>query len=56
MTAIIYEIDKQQGPTVEHRELCLISCDKPQWERSEKECICRRTESLCCTAENNATL
>ena len=26
---IIYRMDKQQGPTVEHRELYSISCDKP---------------------------
>ena len=25
----IYRMDKQQGPTVEHRELYSISCDKP---------------------------
>ena len=25
----IYKMDKQQGPTVEHRELYSISCDKP---------------------------
>ena len=25
----IYEIDKQQEPTVQHRELYSISCDKP---------------------------
>ena len=25
----IYKIDKQQGPTVQHRELFSISCDKP---------------------------
>ena len=25
----IYRIDKQQGPTVQHRELCSISSDKP---------------------------
>ena len=27
--ASIYRMDKQQGPTVEHRELYSISCDKP---------------------------
>ena len=27
--ATIYKIDKQQGFTVEHRELYAISCDKP---------------------------
>ena len=25
--SIMYRMDKQQGPTVEHRELCSISCD-----------------------------
>ena len=25
-------LDKQQGPTVQHRELQSISCDKPQWK------------------------
>ena len=25
----IYKIDRQQGPTVQHRELYSISCDKP---------------------------
>ena len=25
----IYRMDKQQGPTVQHRELQSISCDKP---------------------------
>ena len=27
-----YRMDKQQGPTVEHRELYSISCDKPSWK------------------------
>ena len=25
--------DKQQSPTVEHRELYSLPCDKPQWKR-----------------------
>ena len=29
MQTIIYRMDKQQRPTVEHRELYSISCDKP---------------------------
>ena len=29
MQAIIYRMEKQQGPTVQHRELYSISCDKP---------------------------
>ena len=26
-----YRMDKQQGPTVQHRELSSLFCDKPQW-------------------------
>ena len=33
MQTIIQRMDKQQGPTVQHRELCLIPCDKPKWKR-----------------------
>ena len=29
MQTIIHRMDKQQGPTVEHRELQAISCAKP---------------------------
>ena len=29
MQTIIYRTDKQQSPTVQHRELYSISCDKP---------------------------
>ena len=29
MQTIIYRMDKQQGPTVQHRELYSKSCDKP---------------------------
>ena len=32
---IIYRMDKP-GPTEQHRELYLISCDKPQWKIYEK--------------------
>ena len=32
MHTITYRIDKQQGPTVQHRELYLISCDEPEWK------------------------
>ena len=33
MQTSIYRMDKQQGPTVEHREPYSISCDKPSWKR-----------------------
>ena len=26
---ITHRINKQKGPTLQHRELCSISCDKP---------------------------
>ena len=29
MQTVIYRMGKQQGPTVQHRELYSISCDKP---------------------------
>ena len=29
MRTITHRMDKQQGPTVEHRELHSISCNKP---------------------------
>ena len=31
MQTSIYGMDKQQGPTVQHREIS-ISCDKPEWK------------------------
>ena len=54
MQTITYKMDGQQGPTVQHRELYSISCDKPQWKRIRKRI--HITESLCCTAEINKTL
>ena len=32
MQTIIPRMDKQQDPTVQHRELYSISCDKPSWK------------------------
>ena len=29
----IYRTNKQQGPTVQHRELYSVSCDTPEWKR-----------------------
>ena len=40
MQTSIYRINKQQGLTVKHRELYSISCDKPEWKKYEKECMC----------------
>ena len=50
----IYRMDKQQGLTVEHKELYSISYDKPKWKRIFKNIYIY--ESLCCTAEINTTL
>ena len=54
----IFKMDNQQGPTVEHRELCSVFCSnlngKRIWKRMD---ICIRiTESLCCTPETITTL
>ena len=45
----IYKIDKQQGPTIEHRELYSISCNKQYGKEYEKEYIF-------CSPETNTTL
>ena len=40
MQTIMYRMDKQQGPTVEHKGLYSLSCDKPSWKRIFKnECV-----------------
>ena len=53
----IYRMDKQQGPTIEHRELYSITYDKTIMEKNMKRntytCI---TESIGYTAEVNTTL
>ena len=46
-----YPQNHQQGPTLQHRELYSISCDKPSWKSLFKSIYI--TESLCCTAEIN---
>ena len=36
MQILIHRMNKQQGPTVVHRELHSISYNKPQWKRISK--------------------
>ena len=57
----LFKVDNQQGPTVEHSELCSVLTPlmyQPTWEKNLEKpntttdtsiCI---TESLCCTPEN----
>ena len=40
MQIIIQRMDKQQGPTVEHRELYSISYDKPWQKKNIKKNVC----------------
>ena len=41
MQATVYKIDKQQGPTVQHRELYSLSCEKNyNGKEYEKVYIC----------------
>ena len=42
----------KQGPSIQHRELYSISCNKTITEKNMKNYICV-TESLCYTAEIN---
>ena len=53
----IFKMDNQQGPTVEHRELCSILCgslDGRALGRTD-ECV-GMTESLCCSPETTTAL
>ena len=51
MQTITYRRDKQRGPTVQHRKLYSISCDKPLWKEYDNEYIhAYIPESLPCTA------
>ena len=49
----IYKIDKQKGPTAQHRKPYSITCDTPIMDKNIKKCI-YVTESLGCTAEIKA--
>ena len=55
---VIFRKDNQQGPAVEHRELCSILCGsldgRGVWGRMNT-CICM-AESLCCPPETITTL
>ena len=35
----IYRMDKQQGPTVQHKELYSVSCKNPNGKDYKKQCI-----------------
>ena len=37
---VIYKMDKQQGPTLQHRELYSISCDNHNGKEYEEVCVC----------------
>ena len=39
MQAVMYRMDRQKGPTVEHRELYSISYLKHTGKEYEKECV-----------------
>ena len=53
-----FKMDNQQGPIVEHRELCSVLCGsldgRGVWGRTDT-CICM-AESLCCPPETITTL
>ena len=55
---VIFKVDHQQGPTIQHRELCSMSCGslhgRGVWGRMDT-CI-RMAQSLCCPPENITAL
>ena len=53
---LMYKINKQQGPTIVHKELYLISFNKPIKENNMKAIYICITESLCCIPGTNKTL
>ena len=55
---LLYKLDNQQGPNVQHRELYSIFCNDLYGKRIWKGidvCVCI-TESLSCTFETNIAL
>ena len=56
--AAIFKMDSQQGPAVEHMELCSMLCawldGRGCWGRMDT-CICM-AESLCCSPETTTAL
>ena len=57
MQTILYKMDKQQGPTVQHRELYLISYNNPYGkEHIHTSMYLYISESLSYTSKINTTL
>ena len=60
MQTITFRMDKQQGPTVQHRELYSISWNRPGWKRIQKKNVYTvyiyKIDSLCCTEESGTIL
>ena len=58
MYTAIFKMGNQQGPTVQHRELCSMLCGsldgRGVWGRKDTR-ICM-VESLCCAPETTTTL
>ena len=52
--SLLYGMDKQQGPTVRHRELYPVITIMEK--KRGRNAYLRVTDSLCCTAETNVTL
>ena len=54
----VFKLENQQGPAVEHKELCSMSCGsldgRGVWGRMDT-CLCM-AESLCCSSETITAL
>ena len=53
---VMYRVDGQQAPAIEHRDLCSVACDRPSWIRMWKRIYSCVIESLCCTKEIHTVL
>ena len=54
----VFKTHNQQGPTIQHRELCPVSCNNLNGKKIRKRIDTRIdiTESLLCTLQTNTTL
>ena len=53
----IFKMDNQQGPIIQHKEVCLVLCNNLNGKRILKRidpCVCI-TELLCCVLETSTT-
>ena len=58
MQTVLYRIEKQQGPTAEHREPSSRDCHETIMEKNMKEnlCVCTTVSRFCVAEINNVVV